>query len=151
MKNRVIALILTLVVVFGFAGCGGKKMKDFVQDKILNTAETEAPAVQTEKPAKAEETPAPTAQAAAGVRAEFKAALDGYEAFFNEYAEFMKSYNSASASTGQLTQYLAMLSRYSEAMTALDELSEEDMNDAELIYYMEVMSRISAKLLEAAG
>ncbi len=115
--------------------------------KAESAAETAAP---TEEPVVIEETPEPSAQPAAGVRAEFKEAMDSYEAFFDEYAAFMKSYDSSSASLDQLSKYFTMLSRYSEAMTALDELSEEDMSDAETLYYTEVMSRITAKLLEAA-
>ncbi len=115
--------------------------------KAEGAAETAAP---TEEPVVIEETPEPSAQPAAGVRAEFKEAMDSYEAFFDEYAAFMKSYDSSSASLDQLSKYFTMLSRYSEAMTALDELSEEDMSDAEMLYYTEAMSRITAKLLEAA-
>ena len=82
-----------------------------------------------------------------GMRTEFKETMDAYEAFFDEYCDFMKKYNSSSNPTSMLGDYMNFISRYAETMDKLDEIDDEEMNNAELIYYMEVMTRINEKLL----
>ena len=84
-----------------------------------------------------------------GMRPEFKEAMDSYEAFFDEYRAFMKKYNSSSDPTSMLSDYMSFMSRYTETMTKLSELSDDEMNSAELLYYTEVMARINQKLLDA--
>lgn len=83
-----------------------------------------------------------------GMRPEFKEAMDSYEAFFDEYCAFMKKYNSSSNPSSMLSDYMSFMSRYTETMTKLNEISDDEMNNAELLYYTEVMARINQKLLE---
>ena len=83
-----------------------------------------------------------------GMRPEFKDAMDSYERFFNEYCDFMKEYNSSNDPTSLLSDYISFMSHYNEAMAKLDEISNDELNTAELIYYTEVMARINQKLLE---
>lgn len=83
-----------------------------------------------------------------GMRPEFKEAMDSYEAFFDEYCTFMKKYNSSSNPTSMLSDYMSFISRYAETMTKLNEISDDEMNSAELLYYTEVMARINQKLLD---
>lgn len=83
-----------------------------------------------------------------GMRPEFKEAMDSYEAFFNEYCEFMKRYNSSTNPTSMLNDYMSFLNRYTEAMSKLDEISNGEMNNAELLYYTQTVARINQKLLE---
>lgn len=83
-----------------------------------------------------------------GMRPEFKEAMDSYEAFFDEYCAFLKKYNSSSNPTSMLSDYMSFMSRYTETMTKLDEIGEDEMNNAELLYYTEVMARINQKLLD---
>lgn len=85
----------------------------------------------------------------AGIRPEIKEAIDSYEAFYNEYTEFMHKYQDADSASSllMLTDYLDYLSKleeYSEKMDAL----ENDLNDAELAYYLEATLRIEKKMLE---
>lgn len=95
-----------------------------------------------------EPTPDPTP--ASGIRPEFKATMDSYEAFFDEYAEFMQRYTDSDYSYEMMMDYMEFLNQYLEAMEALDALGEEDLTPEEDLYYAEVMLRISAKLLETA-
>ena len=83
-----------------------------------------------------------------GMRPEFKEAMDSYEAFFYEYCAFMKKYNSSSNPTSMLSDYMSFMSRYTETMTKLNEISDDEMNNAELLYYTEVMARINQKLID---
>ena len=47
----------------------------------------------------------------------------------------------------RLCYYISFISRYAETMDKLDEIDDEEMNNGELLYYMEVMARINEKLL----
>ncbi len=83
-----------------------------------------------------------------GIRPEFKEAIDSYEAFFDEYCEFMKNYNSSNDTTSMLNDYLSFMTRYTETMNKLNEINDKEMNTAELLYYTEAMTRINQKLSE---
>lgn len=84
-----------------------------------------------------------------GIRPEFKEAMDSYEAFYDEYIAFMKKYQTADP-----MEMLSMLSDYNNFMEKMDDWTdkldklEDDMNDEELAYYLEVTERVSKKMLE---
>lgn len=84
-----------------------------------------------------------------GIRPEVKEAIDSYETFYDEYIAFMKKYQSADSAEllGMMTDYLKMIERLSEMSDKMDVL-EEEMNDAELAYYLEVTARIMQKMSE---
>ena len=83
-----------------------------------------------------------------GLRPNFKKAMDDYEAFMNEYVEFMNKFNSNPTDTSLLKDYSNYLSKYTKAMDSFEKWDEEDMNDAETKYYLEVETRVNKKLLE---
>lgn len=80
------------------------------------------------------------------VNPEFKAAMDSYELFFDEYIAFMEKYSEADDPSSMMLDYLSYLARFSETMDALSKIEEEDMNEAEAIYYLEVSTRIMEKI-----
>lgn len=94
--------------------------------------------------------PATASSSGADIDPAFKAAMDAYEAFFDEYVEFMLAFEAAEDPTALLGKGLAFLQQYEEEMTALEELGEGPLTDAEALYYAEVMLRIQQKLLEVA-
>ena len=75
--------------------------------------------------------------------------MDEYEAFFNEYVEFMKKYYASDDAMSMMSDYLSMLSRYTEVMDKRDSIDESTLSEADDAYYTAVMLRISAKILEA--
>lgn len=102
--------------------------------------------------------PQPTEQPAASsddsasssdeLRPEFKQAMDSFEQFFDEYIAFMERYKASEGTDlGLLADYASYMQKYSEMMEAMDAWDEQEMNQAELAYYIEVTSRISQKLL----
>ena len=97
-----------------------------------------------------EETEAPAENLVDGMRPEFKEAIDSYEAFFDEYCEFMKKYNESPNDLTLLTQYAEYIAQYTDTMSKMEALDDGEMNDAETKYYAEVTSRINQKLLEIA-
>ena len=81
---------------------------------------------------------------------EFKAAMDSYEAFFDEYCEFMKTYNSSDDTTSMLNDYTEYMTKYVEMMEQMEAIEDDDLSEAEALYYAEVTARISQKLMEVA-
>ncbi len=110
----------------------------------------EAPETEPEEVSEPEPEPAPEDTPAAGIRPEFKELLDSYEAFFDSYAEFMQKYKESGNSAAMLTDYLDFMNQYLDMSEKLNALGEEEMNDEEAAYYLEVTLRISQKLLEVA-
>ena len=83
-----------------------------------------------------------------GMRPAFKEALDSYEAFIDEYCEFMKKYMDNPTDLSLLNDYTEYMSKYADTMSKIDDLDDGNMNEAETKYYIEVTGRISKKLLE---
>lgn len=86
-----------------------------------------------------------------GMRPEFKEMMDGYEAFFDEYIEFMQAYQQSDGNTVEMiAKYADFMSKYAQTMEQMDQVGEEEMSNEELLYYTEVTTRISQKLLSVA-
>jgi hypothetical protein len=85
-----------------------------------------------------------------GVDPELKAFLDSYEAFMDEYVEFMQKYKSGGSSLDMMSDYLDMLSRYQDFAEKAEKYDTDKMSDADSKYYLEVMTRINAKILQVA-
>lgn len=99
---------------------------------------------------KATEKPAAVQRGASlGVRKEVKDAIDGYEAFFKEYAAFMKKYSSSSNPLGLMADYTKMMGKYAENLEAWEKFEKKysDMNDAEMKYYLDATVRIEKILM----
>lgn len=84
---------------------------------------------------------------------DLKAFLDDYEDFVDDYVRILSDYNSGNYTdyTTMLRDYLAIVEKYSEfeeKMEALDKKSSS-FSDADLAYYMDVVSRCSQKMLSA--
>lgn len=101
-------------------------------------------------PVEAEDsTPAETEPAgSSSVSPDFKATMDEYEAFFNEYCDFMESYSQNPSDPTLITEYASMMSQYSDAMAALDAIDEGSLSAADSAYYLEVQTRTNQRLLE---
>lgn len=85
------------------------------------------------------------------IRPEFKEAMDSYETFISEYCDFMKKYAETDGTDlGLLADYAKYMSKYADMAAGFEAWESDEMNAAELAYYMEVQTRISKKLVEAA-
>ena len=112
--------------------------------------ETKEEAKEEVKEEAAPEAEEPAAEAPAdGVRPEFRAAMESYEAFFDEYVSFMQSVDENNTSTEVLMQYYEYLAKYEDAMTKLDAIDESELSYEEDLLYLETMNHINQKLLEA--
>lgn len=105
-------------------------------------AATAAGAPLTQKNVPAEE----TASGAQGIRQEFREYVDSYEAFYNEYVDFMTNYDSTD---------LSMLAQYADLMAKAEEFDRKaeayeddgDLTPEELKYLWDAELRIEQKLL----
>ena len=79
---------------------------------------------------------------------EFKAAMDSYEEFFDEYVAIMKKYQKNPTDLSILADYTKYMGQYTDMMQKFEKWENEDLNTAELAYYMDVQARITKKLLE---
>lgn len=86
-----------------------------------------------------------------GMRPEFKATMDSYEKFFDEYVAFMKKFSDSKDIMSMYSDYMKFLSKYTEMMSSMEKLGDENLNTAEMQYYIEVTARIEKKLLEVAN
>lgn len=92
-----------------------------------------------------------TGDAADGIRPEFKEAMDSYEAFYTEYCEFMKDYSENPTDLTLLAKYADMLVKAEEMNEAFEEWDEDDLNNEELKYYLDVNNRVMKMLVDVAG
>lgn len=84
-----------------------------------------------------------------GMRPEFKAAMDSYENFINEYVDFMKKYMANPSDMSFLMDYADYMSKYSDFVEDFAKWDDDDdMNTAEMAYYIDVQARVSKKLFE---
>lgn len=87
-----------------------------------------------------------------GMRPEFKEAMDSYESFMKDYCDFMTKYaNSNGSDLTLLADYADYMSKYAKFVSDFEKWdSDENMNNAETAYYIDVQARISKKLLEVS-
>lgn len=86
-----------------------------------------------------------------GMRPEFKEAMDAYEAFYNEYCDFMVEYKKNPTDLTLITKYGELLTKAVEVDEAFAAWDEDDLNNEELKYYLEVNNRVMQKLVDVAG
>ena len=148
MKKKII-IVLCVLVALGVYGKINNSEK-----KASNTTikETSVPIVSKEPVETLEvETPLPTPSLeSTTIRQEFKNAMDSYEEFMDEYVAFMKKYKENPSDVSLLMDYAKYVSKYSDMVDKFDKWEDEDLNNEELSYYIEVSSRVTSKLLEVA-
>lgn len=81
---------------------------------------------------------------------ELKAVLDEYEAFMDEYIAFMGKYENSDNMLDMLSDYAEIMKQYAGYMSTIEKYNPNEMSAADAAYYIEVTSRVSQKLLEAA-
>lgn len=86
-----------------------------------------------------------------GIDPDFKAAMDAYESFYVKYCDFMKKYAANPTDLTLLAEYADMLSQAEEMDKAFEEWDEDDLNDEELKYYLDVNNRVMQMLVDVAG
>ncbi len=119
-------------------------------DIIINAPEQETTAEKTTKSSKKKSSKKSTSSSD-DVSPEFKATMDSYEEFFNDYVDFMKKYKNSTDITSMASDYADYMTKYSDMMQKLNDIKSEDLSTADLAYYNEVNARITKKLAEVAN
>lgn len=91
----------------------------------------------------------PAADAATSGSADFRATMDAYEAFMNEYCDFMETYSADPNNVvAMASDYADMMGRYAEFSEQIEAVDENSLSADDLAYYTEVMGRVTARLAE---
>ena len=127
--------------------------EDYIREDEETADTTPAPTETAAEPSSAETTPA-TTEAKENkdddtIDPDFKAAMDSYEKFMDEYVAFMKKYKDNPTDLSLLSDYADYMSKYADFVEDFEDWENEDLNAAELAYYVDVQARVSKKLLEA--
>lgn len=104
----------------------------------------------TEEPESDTETEESTSEDNDNIDPNFKAAMDSYENFIDEYVAIVKKYSENPSDLELLSEYTDYMSKYADFLEDFEKWEKEEMNAAETAYYIEVQSRVSKKLLEIA-
>lgn len=122
---------------------------DMLNTQPATTTATEEPTEKVTEEATEVPTETPTeAKIETGLRSDFKEAMDSYEAFMDEYVAFMKKYKANPSDLSLLMEYATFMEEYAEFVEDFEKWDSEDMNEAELAYYLEVNARVTKKLAE---
>ena len=83
------------------------------------------------------------------IRTEVKEAIDSYEAFIDQYCEFLLKYDSSDME--MLNEYMEFLQKEIEVSKKFEDIKDMDLNDIESDYYTTVQLRCSKKMLDTAN
>ena len=86
------------------------------------------------------------------VRPEIQEFLDGYEAFMNEYIDFMQAYMNGGAAdrTEEYNELVAKYADYTKKVKSVED-HQEDLTAAELSLYQQVSARVAEKTQSLGG
>ena len=122
--------------------------KEFL-DELLETEKSDEETKQVEEPE--QETKEESNVSDNTIRPDVKEAIDAYEAFVDEYCEFMKKYSESNGTDlSILKDYVTFMSKLEDYTNKMDEM-EDDLTDAEYWYYVDVLNRCNEKMLRAAS
>lgn len=155
MLKKILAMLLAFVMMLSLTACGVNKpaepdddgnRQERVTEEPKKTAEPEKTAEpkETEEPAETEE---PTEEPEE-VSADFKAVMDEYEKFIDKYVKFMKKYEEEGRPLSMLSEYTELMTQYTEFAETMAAYNGDNLSAADYAYYIEVMGRVSQKLLE---
>ena len=144
--KKFIIIAIALILVFAFIGCSKND---------TTSAEPETETVETYDTDEEAETPeeADTSEDSSDeglISPEFKETMDNYEAWFDHYCDVMKRYQEDSTDLELLSEMTDLLAEETTMLEEMENMDQDDMNAAELAYYLEVTARIEKNLLEVA-
>lgn len=155
MLKKILATMLALIMMLSLTACGVNKPAEPDDDGNRQERVTEEPkeTKEPEKTAEPEETAEPAeteepTEEPAGVSADFKAVMDEYEKFIDKYVKFMKKYEEEGHPLSMLSEYTELLTQYTEFAETMAAYNGDNLSAADYAYYIEVMGRVSQKLLE---
>lgn len=137
-KFKTISILMILSLLLSMTACGGGQKAETETEP-----ESTAPATTVSEEESTAET---TASDETEVSADFKATMDSYEEFFDEYVEFMQRYKENPTDTELLMEMSDMMTKEADMLRKLEAMDQSTMTTAEAAYYLEVTARINQKL-----
>lgn len=155
MLKKILAMLLAFVMMLSLTACGGNKPTDNdaepddgkKQERVTEEPEETGEPEEPEETKEPEETEEPTEEPA-GVSADFKAVMDEYEKFIDKYVKFMRKYEKEGRPLSMLSEYTELMTQYTEFAETMAAYNGDNLSAADYAYYIEVMGRVSQKLLE---
>ena len=145
--KKILAVIVAMLLMLTMAGCGSSEPA--ASEDESGTVDTYEQDV--EEP-EASDSGEEADDADSGLLSpEFKKTMDDYEAWFDHYCEVMKKYEENPSDLELLSEMSELLAEESTMLDQMENMDQNDMNTAELAYYLEVTARIEKKLLEVSG
>lgn len=121
------------------------------EEKVAETTKPEEEVAETVESEEVKTEEAIEVNGNTGIDADFKAAMDSYEAFYTEYCDFMKKYFENPTDLTLLLKYSDMLSEAEKMDKTFAEWDNGELNEEELKYYIEVNARVLEMLVDIAG
>lgn len=146
-----VACALVVLGVMGLTGCGSNEQEaadQQAESSVEAVAESNSETTESATETDAVASDSSTAAADDEISPEFRESMDGYEAFFDEYVEYMKKAAEDPTNTEVLMGMSDMITKGNEMRSEFDAIADEDLSVAEKAYYLEVQARIMAKLSE---
>ncbi len=151
--KKIAAIACAVCLAGSLSACGGGEDRTEAETAsdvaVESSGALASEATAPEAQPSAETVPSTSAEPAAdGVTPEFKEAMDSYEAFFDEYVDFMKAYQESGDAASMLAQYSDYMAQYSETMQKINGIDSDSLSEADALYYAEVSARIASKTAE---
>ncbi|MCI8330486.1 MAG: hypothetical protein HFE04_00120 [Bacilli bacterium] len=134
--KKFLVFLVAVAMVFTLTGCGEKE--------VDNDKKTPDAPIQEDNNNNASNSE--------GVNPEVKKFFDDYEAFMNEYIDFVASYKEQNSPVSMLTRYMEFMKSAAEYASKSDEYmnNSDDFTAADTAYMIEMNARIQKRLLELA-
>lgn len=163
--RKVSVLIISAAAILSSAACAHQEeAKEDIQNAVMENEEQ----IDSEEESSSQETKEGVSEegsgqeaadnneseeasaSADGIRPEFKEAMDAYEAFYDQYCDFMKKYNEDPTDLKLLAEYTDMLSKAADMDETFEAWEEDELSSEELKYYLDVNNRIAQKLVDVS-
>ena len=143
-----VSLLLDNKNVMSIGLDGSIEKTDDDTDVSTDTSTIEETVAPTEAPAEESSTTETTEVStdSNSIRPDIKEVIDSYETFMNDYCDFMTKYSESDDVASMMADYADYMSKYTDMAKKFDDLENDNLNDAELSYYLEVQTRITQKL-----
>jgi len=137
--KKIIAVTIALLLMLTLAGCSKE------EPSTEDGSTVDAYEMDNEEPESSD-----SDDDSALLSPEFKKTMDDYEAWFDHYCEVMQKYEENPSDLELLSEMTDLLSEETVMLEEMENMDQNEMNAAELAYYLEVTARIEKKLLEVA-
>ncbi len=149
--KKIITIAVILILVLAWGGCTKDKAapaeNTTTTEDSIDTSEENA---ETSEAADSSDDSDDADSDSGIISPEFKQTMDDYEAWFDHYCDVMKRYQEDSSDLELLSEMTELISEEATMFDEMENMDQDEMNTAELAYYLEVTARIEKKLLEVA-